>query len=207
MFYIGRSSNGRTEAFEAFNLGSIPSLPAMEYYIIFAGIIEQGFANRLLNAINNAHVAKANKIILLLSSLGGNIQEGFTLASVIQNSRIPVSIHATNNIDSIANVIYLSAKERTAESYAKFYMHGATTAGTFDTKGLKEQMLSLKTENTRIAYFVSENCNLNLQKVQSMMEAGTTMTAQEALQHGIVQTINHIEVPQGASREDITIIN
>ena len=28
MFSIGRSSNGRTEAFEAFNLGSIPSLPA-----------------------------------------------------------------------------------------------------------------------------------------------------------------------------------
>lgn len=27
-FNIGRSSNGRTEAFEAFNLGSIPSLPA-----------------------------------------------------------------------------------------------------------------------------------------------------------------------------------
>ena len=26
--FIGRSSNGRTEAFEAFNLGSIPSLPA-----------------------------------------------------------------------------------------------------------------------------------------------------------------------------------
>ncbi len=26
---IGRSSNGRTEAFEAFNLGSIPSLPAI----------------------------------------------------------------------------------------------------------------------------------------------------------------------------------
>lgn len=26
---IGRSSNGRTEAFEAFNLGSIPSLPAV----------------------------------------------------------------------------------------------------------------------------------------------------------------------------------
>ncbi len=26
--YIGRSSNGRTEAFEAFNWGSIPYLPA-----------------------------------------------------------------------------------------------------------------------------------------------------------------------------------
>ena len=27
-FNIGRSSNGRTEAFEAFNWGSIPCLPA-----------------------------------------------------------------------------------------------------------------------------------------------------------------------------------
>lgn len=29
VFIAGRSSNGRTAAFEAVNLGSIPSLPAM----------------------------------------------------------------------------------------------------------------------------------------------------------------------------------
>jgi ATP-dependent protease ClpP protease subunit len=182
----------------------------MDSYIIFAGIIEQGFGNKLLNAINNATQFGARKIILFFSSLGGNTQEGFALATIIRNCKTPIAIHATNNIDSIANVIYLSAKERTAESYAKFYMHGAMTQGSFDEKQLKEQLMAVKTETTRIAYFISENCNLTLQKVQSMMAEGTSLTAQEALQYGIVQAINHQEIPQqqaGITREDIVIIN
>ena len=180
----------------------------MDFYIIFAGVIEQGFASRLVAAINNAGTNGATKIIILFSSLGGNIQEGFTIASVIQNSKIPVSLHANNNIDSIANVIYLSAKERTAESYAKFYLHGATTPqAAFDEKGLKEQMLAIKTENARIAQFVSENSNLNFKKVQAMMRAGTTMTAQQALGCGIVQEVVHKEVPAGAVIEEILAIN
>ncbi len=154
----------------------------MDFYIVFAGIVEVGFSTRLFNAINTAGSRGATKIIILLSSLGGNIQEGFTLASTIQNSTLPIAIHANNNIDSIANVIYMSAKVRTAESYAKFYLHGAATpAASFDEKGLREQMLSLRTENARIAQFISENSELNFKKVQAMMKAGTTMTAQQAL--------------------------
>lgn len=180
----------------------------MDYYIVFAGIIEQGFATQLVNAIKKASAIPAvKKIVIIFSSLGGNIQEGFTIASVIQNSTIPILIHANNNIDSIANVIYLSAKERTAESYAKFYLHGATTAGTFDEKGLKEQLLSLRTENARIAQFVSENSGLNFSKVQAIMKAGTTITAQQALESGIVQAVNHRQVPPGALKEEILAVN
>lgn len=180
----------------------------MDFYIIFAGIIEQGFATKLVAAINKAATVGATKIVIIFSSLGGNIQEGFTIASVIQNSKIPVSMHANNNIDSIANVIYLAAKERTAESYAKFYLHGAASPqAAFDEKGLKEQLLSIKTENARIAQFVSENSNLNFKKVQAMMRAGTTITTQQALGCGIVQEIVHKEVPQGAAVEEILAIN
>ena len=188
--------------------GIIKEFIDMDYYIIFAGIIDQNFATQLAFAIGNAETKGATKIFLLLSSLGGNIQEGFSLATIIQNSKIPISIHATNNIDSIANVIYLSAKERTAESYAKFYLHGATTPqSAFDEKGLKEQLLAIRTENTRIAYFVSENSGLSLKKVQGMMKAGTTISAQQALQCGIVQEIKHIEIPQGALKQEIITIN
>jgi ATP-dependent protease ClpP protease subunit len=180
----------------------------MEYYIIFAGIIEPSFGNQLLNAINDAVQKKSSKIIIFFSSIGGNTQEGFALATIIRNCTVPVAIHATNNIDSIANVIYLSAKERTAESYAKFYVHGANTTGTFDEKLLTEQVLAVKTETTRIAYYISENCNLSLSEVQKMMQAGTSITAQEALKHGIVQGIKHLEIPQqGILRQDIVFIN
>ena len=180
----------------------------MDFYIIFAGIIEPGFANRLVTAINKATGLNAQKIVIFFSSLGGNIQEGFTIASVIQNSKIPISIHANNNIDSIANVIYLSAKERTAESYAKFYLHGAATPqAAFDEKGLKEQLSSIKTENARIAQFISENSSLIINKVQAMMRAGTTMTAQQALQCGVVKEIIHKEVPASAIKEEILVVN
>ena len=180
----------------------------MDFYIIFAGLIEQGFALRLVNAINNASKNGAARVIIFFSSLGGNIQEGFTIASVIQNSKVPVSIHANNNIDSIANVIYLSAKERTAESYAKFYLHGAASPqAAFDEKGLREQLSSIKTENARIAQFVYENSGLNFKKVQGMMRAGTTMTAQQALGFGIVQEVVHKEVPAGALIEEIIAVN
>ena len=180
----------------------------MDFYIVFAGVIEQNFGNRLVVSINNAVTKGATKIIIFFSSLGGNIQEGFTIASVIQNSKIPIAIHANNNIDSIANVIYASSKERTAESYTKFYLHGASTpALAFDEKGLKEQMLSLKTENARIAQFISENSNLNFKKIQKIMHAGTTMTAQQALKCGMVQQIVHKEIPPTALKEEILTIN
>jgi len=180
----------------------------MDYYIIFAGVIEQNFGNKFVQAIKNAETVGATKIIIFFSSLGGSIQEGFTIASVIQNSLIPIAIHANNNIDSIANVIYLSAKERSAESYAKFYLHGATApAIAYDEKGLKEQLSALVTENARIAQFVSENSAITFKGVQKMMKSGTTLTAQKALQLGIVQSISHKEVPLGANKEEILVVN
>ena len=58
-----------------------------------------------------------------------------------------------------------------------------------------------------IAQFISENSNLNFKKVQAMMRAGTTMTAQQALQCGVVQEVIHKEIPTGATKEEILIVN
>ena len=180
----------------------------MDRYIIFSCAIEQGFSTRLFNAIQSAPSIGADRIVLFFSSLGGDIHEGFLLASAIQNSKTPVIIHANNHIDSIANVIYLSAKERTAESYAKFYLHGAATGiSSFDEKGLKDQLSAIKTSNSRIAYFISENSVLPLTKVQEMMDTGTTLSAQEALQQGIVKEIVHREIPPNINREEIIFVN
>ncbi len=181
----------------------------MEKYIIFEGNIDQQATQRLVIAIQglNSPDTFVAKITIIFSSLGGSIYDGFLIASVIQNSKIPVSIHATNHIDSIANVIYLSAKERTAESYAKFYLHGASVTGSFDEKALKEQLSAIKTNNSRIAHFVSENSKIQLKKVQKLMEDGTTISAQQAVTYKIVHEIKHIEAPTEALREEIIYIN
>ena len=177
-----------------------------DYYIYFEGVINLKTAKKVLEAINKAKTQGSQKIIIFLSSWGGNIDNGFLLASIIQNSAIPIAIHATNHIDSIANVIYMSAKERTAEAYAKFFMHGASQGGDeYDEKKLKEALSSIQTSNTRIAYFISENSKLKLKvdDVLNLMEKGTTISAQDALNKGIVNQILHKEIPINAVREDI----
>jgi len=181
----------------------------MEKFIIFEGNIDQQATLALVNAIQNAtnDIPQATKITIIFSSLGGSIYDGFLLASFIQNSKVLIAIHAVNHIDSIANVVYLSAKERTAESHAKLYLHGASTTGNFDEKALKEQLSSIKTNNSRIAHFVAENSGISLKKVKLMMENGTTISAQDALKFKIVQTIVHREVPPNATRQEIIYIN
>lgn len=180
--------------------------PPIEYFIIFEGVIKKETTENLYNAIQNGIKQSASKIVIFFSSLGGNIYEGFLLANAIQNSKTPILMHATNHIDSIANVIYLSAKERSAESHAKFYMHGSSSDGG-DIRELKDSLSAVETNNTRIAYFISENTNLKLEEVKSKMEVGTTISAQDALQYGITNQVIHREIPGDGLREEIIDIN
>ncbi len=177
-----------------------------EYFIFFEGAINREATNLLYRAIQEGIRQNSSKIVIFFSSLGGNIYEGFLLANVIQNSRIPILIHATNHIDSIANVIYLSAKERSAESHAKFYMHGSSGGGG-DIRQLEDNISAVRTNNTRIAYFISENTKLPLEEVKEKMEKGTTLSAQNALQCGITGQIIHREIPNNAQRQEIIYIN
>jgi len=180
----------------------------MDFYIIFEGIIDKDSTTKFYNAITQAKLQpNVKKIIILFSSLGGSIYEGFLLASVIHNSNIPISIHAFNHIDSIGNVIYLSAQERTSESYAKFYLHGASQAGNFDEQGMIDALSAIVTNNSRIAYFISENSNIPLKKVEKMMKTGTTISAQDALKYQIVHAIGHIQIPSSTSPTEIIYIN
>jgi ATP-dependent protease ClpP protease subunit len=179
-----------------------------EKYIVFEGIIEPQATNQLVGAIRASMQPAVSKITVFFSSLGGSIYEGFLLASIIQNSKVPICIHATNHIDSIANVIYMSAKERTSESYTKFYMHGASTGAiAFDEKGLNEALSDIKTNNSRIAYFISENSKITLKKVQDMMKVGTTISAQEALEYQVVHEIVHKEISSTIDRSEIIFVN
>ncbi|QQG47516.1 MAG: ATP-dependent Clp protease proteolytic subunit [Candidatus Woesebacteria bacterium] len=178
-----------------------------DYFILFSGVIDKEPAERLLSAMNNAGKNGVGRIVIFFSSFGGSIYHGFQLATIIQNSKIPIVIHATNHIDSIANVVYLSAKQRSAESHAKFYLHGASTTGSFNERELKDALSATQTNNSRIAYFISENTNLPLTKVKSLMEEGVTISAQDALKYGIANEVIHKQIPNGVLREDIIYID
>jgi len=178
-----------------------------ELYIIFEGVIELESAKELYNALLSADPNKYNKINLIFSSVGGNIYLGFFLANGIQNSKIPVRIHANNRIDSIANIIYLSVKERTAEAFARFYLHGASmTINDGYKKDFEEGVNSLKVENERIAQYIADNIGRSFGDVAKLMEERGSKSAQEALEYGIVQSLSHLEIPPNSDRIEIPYI-
>ncbi len=167
-----------------------------ELYIIFEGSIDLDSAKKLYNSLSSVDPQKHKRINLIFSSSGGNIYLGFFLANVIQNFKIPIRIHANNRIDSIANIIYLSAKERTAEAYARFYLHGASaTIIEGYKKDFEEGVNSLKVENERIAQYIADNTGLSIDDVSKIMEGRGSKSAQEALGYGIVKSIGHLEIP------------
>ena len=185
--------------------GQNPPIP--EAFILFEGGIDKDSTLKLVNAIMAFTNANVPKITILFSSLGGSVYDGFLLATMIQNAKVPIAIHATNHIDSIGNVIFLSSKQRSAESHAKFYFHSTTVNGNFDEKGLREKLSELKAQNSRTAYFVSENMPIALKKIQDMMKRGVTLSAQDALKYAIISEVKHLEIPPTALREEIIYVN
>jgi ATP-dependent protease ClpP protease subunit len=179
----------------------------MEHYIRFEGSITPETTSRLVGSIERAREDGATKIVILFSSLGGSIYDGFLVASTIETSKVPIQIHATNHVDSIANVIYLSAQERTAETYAKFYLHGASTGVmSMDEPTLLDQLSSLRTNNHRIAHYIAEHSEMAFAKVRTLMSKGTTMNAQEALKYKITHKLVHIEINPESPMEEIVVV-
>ena len=177
-----------------------------ELYIIFEGEIDEASTRKLYDALNSADPTKYEKINLIFSSTGGTIYHGFFLANVIQNFKIPIRIHANNHIDSIANIIYLSAKERTAEAFARFYLHGASGIRSGYIKDFEEAATSLSVDNERIAQYIADNTDLSFDSASQLMDDRDSKSAQKALEHGIVQSLVHLEVSSGLNRIEIPYI-
>jgi ATP-dependent protease ClpP protease subunit len=178
---------------------------AMDSYILFQGTIEKQPSLDLINALLALDESEdTDQIKLLLSSRGGSVYYGFTIATVIQNLKKRLVIHATNEISSIANIIYLAAKERSAESYAKFFFHGASvSADNLNYEDLNEQVSSMKVQNERIAKFVFEATGMTLNDSKNLMRQRQSLTAEEAVKRGIVQEVKREVIPPNALRKNV----
>ena len=181
----------------------------MEYYILFQGSIEKQTSLALINALLEADGREdVHHITLLLSSRGGSVYYGFNIATVIRNLQKPIRIHATNEISSIANIIYLSAKERSAESYAKFFLHGVSIDGelSLNMEDLKEQVSSVEVQNGRLAKFISEITEIPIKEVKKMMRNRKSLSTELAFSHKIVLEVKEEQIPTDALRKNVIFV-
>jgi ATP-dependent protease ClpP protease subunit len=177
-------------------------------YIWFSCMVDQTSVDTLMNAIVISYNQGVRDVHLLLSTSGGGIMQGMTLFNFLCGIPINLTTHNVGNVDSVGNVIFLAGKRRFACAHSTFMFHGVAfntaAASSFGEQQLSEMMVTVKSDQRRIANLVSERTKLPEQDVVSMFGRAATKSAEEALAGGIVHEIKDVEIPANAIVASLT---
>lgn len=177
-------------------------------YIFFAADVQSAQASRLSQLITDCMNQKYEELYFLISSGGGNVFEGLSLAALINALPIKTITHNIGQIDSIATVIFSAGKERIGSKDASFMFHGISmnlNPGAFLEQQLKELYENSKRLKENIAKGISSYTGIPLKNIESLMiDGGSILSASEAKQAGFISKIEEPRIPQNA---DLTTIN
>ena len=180
----------------------------MTQYIVFTADVQTVQAAKLRNALVQASNAR-NDIYLIISSGGGNIFEGLSLASFMKTLPVQIITHNIGQIDSIASVIFAAGSKRYASAQASFLFHGVSMHyehQDFIESQLQEQYIQVKRLRENIASAFASYTGLSIADTQALMVSGATiLSAQEALSKAIIHEIRDAAVP--ASSQVVAIGN
>lgn len=143
-----------------------------------------------------------DEIYLLISSAGGNVTEGLSIAAFMKTLPVNIITHNIGQTDSIANVIFAAGATRYANRNASFLFHGV--ALNFEKQSLIESQLEEQYKNVKrlrenIAAAFAAYTGLDIADVNTLMVSGATiLTATEALQKSIINEIRDANIPAGS---------
>jgi ATP-dependent protease ClpP protease subunit len=143
------------------------------------------------------------EIYYLISSMGGDVDSGFTLYNFLVSlqSKISITMHNIGTIDSIANVIFVAGQKRYAAPNASFLYHGIVmniAAGGYGRTILKENLSRLDGMETRMADNISKHSKLTTTELEGFFQQGEGKDVNFALAKEVIHEIKIPAVPAGA---------
>jgi len=173
----------------------------MIQYIVFTADVQTAQAAKLRAALTQASNA-GNDIYLLISSGGGNVFEGMSLAEFMRTLPVGITTHNMGQIDSIAGVIFAAGKTRYANRNSSFLFHGVSMHyehKDFIESQLEEQYLNIKRMRENIAATFAAYSGLSLIETEALMITGATiLSPEEALSKAIIHEIRDSAIPSGS---------
>lgn len=170
----------------------------MTQYIVFTADVQTIQAGKLRDALTKA-ANTGSDIYLIISSSGGNVAEGLSIAAFMKTLSVNIITHNIGQTDSIANVIFAAGTTRYANQNASFLFHGVTLTfekQTFIESQLEEQSKQLKRLRENIASTFATYTGLTSVEAEALMVTGATiLTAAEALSKSIINEIRDAKIP------------
>jgi len=172
-----------------------------EEFINFQADISGPSVGRLTNAIQTGLAQGAERFIILISSLGGQVAPGIAAYNFLRGIPAEVTTHNYGVIDSMAVVLFSAGQERYCVPHARFLLHGVgfnvTQPTRFEEKHLDERMKGLMIDRQNIARILAERCSRNVEDVEADMLQVKTLNSMEAVDYGLVHSIKTELIPKG----------
>jgi ATP-dependent Clp protease protease subunit len=170
-------------------------------YIVFTADVQTAQAGKLRAAITQAANA-TNDIYLIISSGGGNVNEGLSLAAYMKALPVQITTHNIGQIDSIAGVIFAAGSKRYSNGHASFLFHGVSMhyekLDLIESQ-LEEQYKQIVRLRDSIAIAFANYTGLGVPDVQALMVSGAAiLSAQDALSKTIIHEVRDASIPLGS---------
>jgi ATP-dependent protease ClpP protease subunit len=177
-------------------------------YILFTADVQVVQAAKLREIITQTINQKYDELYFLISSTGGNVIEGLSLAAYIKALPMETIMHNIGQVDSVATAIFSAGKKRISSQNASFMFHGVTMnlkECNLLEQQLKEIYESSKRMKSDIAKAISTYIGLPLSDIEKLMiDGGVILTAEEAKRNGFITDIIDPQIPQGADISSIS---
>jgi ATP-dependent protease ClpP protease subunit len=165
----------------------------MEQWYTITGQIDANTAHQLTMWINNQlYNGTITKLRLIISSGGGDMDSAIRAYSYLKAAPFEVETIAFSQIDSAANIIYLSGSNRVAIKGCRFLFHeGIFTIGLpNNTLHNHEENLRIFTElNKKHIDILSSESGQTRTRIEEMLKNGEILTTETAKELGFVHEI------------------
>ncbi len=134
-------------------------------------------------------VEERKPITFYLSTPGGELFGGLVLAEIIKKSKTPVHIVALTIAASMGSVLLVSGHKRSAYQFTNVLIHDGSTGISGSSNKVKDHMKYFDKKAEQIKGFIVSNSNITLEKYEEMDDREWWITAEEALELGIIDEI------------------
>lgn len=180
-----------------------PAAPALVPKIAFlgyCGLIDSAGVTRISQTLNAAVNQAYTGVHLCFTSAGGYIGDGIFLYNHIKALPIPITIHNTGTVASIATTIFVGATRRICSPNGMFMMHPVTVgakAQSLAVKPLVESLQAAIADENRTESILRAHTSLPPEILNQRRETDVYITAQDALRYGLVHEIADFALPPG----------
>jgi ATP-dependent Clp protease, protease subunit len=165
----------------------------MEKWIRLLGPINDKTAHSLCQVIDQQSAAGATHVHFMISSQGGFVHHGLSLAAYLQGLSVATSTYNFGQVQSIGVPVFCAGKHRFCVPSGTFMIH-SVQSGPFGTNMLSIQQLTdalayAHSGTNSIATLIADATGQPLSRVLTDMNKTTYFSADEAKKYGLIHEI------------------